>query len=158
MKFKEISVPGYQGEDIRKTGESDKQKRIIPKHETLWVWRKAHELMILIFNLCKKLPKHEQYRLFDQIQRSSKSVPDNVAEGNSTYYFNNKIKSYYVSRKEAGETQNHIREMEDKEYISEEISQAMINEYEEVIKGINGLIRKVCNLRDFYKSKGIKKY
>lgn len=157
MKFKDISIPGYQGEGIREAGKSDKQKKIIPKHETLWVWRKAHELMILIFNLCKKLPKQEHYRLIDQIQRSSKSVPDNIAEGNSTYYYNNKIKSYYVSRKEAGETQNHIREMEHKNYISEEISQAMINEYEEVIRGINGLVRKVCKLRDFYSTKGIKR-
>ncbi|OGC24083.1 hypothetical protein A2291_02245 [candidate division WOR-1 bacterium RIFOXYB2_FULL_42_35] len=164
MKFKDISIPGYQNEDIRKTEKSDTQSRksdkkepIVPRHERLWVWRKAHELMILIYNLCKKLPKQEYYRLIDQIQRSSKSVADNIAEGNSSYYFNNKIKSYYVSRKEAGETQGHIREMENKRYINSDLSEAMISEYEEVMRGINGLINKVCQLRDLYNSKGSKR-
>src|SRR3989339_2041108 len=90
------------------------ESKIVPRHEKLWVWQKSHKLMLEIYIICKTLPFEERFRLTDQIQRSSKSVPDNIAEGCSSYYFNNKIKSYIVSRKEAAETQNHIREMEGK--------------------------------------------
>jgi len=134
-----------------------KRPLIIPRHEKLWVWQKAHRLMIEIFRLCKRLPGAERFRLTDQIQRSSKSVPDNIAEGCSSYYFNNKIKSYIVSRKEAAETQNHIREMEGKAYVASELAQELIVKYEEVIRGLNGLINKTCELRDEYAKKGIKR-
>jgi four helix bundle protein len=133
------------------------QKRIIPRHEKLWVWVRSHKLMIEIFKICKRLPSNENYRLADQIQRSSKSVPDNIAEGCNSYYFNSKIKSYFDSRKEAGETQNHLREMENKLYINAQHAQTMIEEYEEIIRGINGLINKTCELRETYKTKGIKR-
>ena len=151
----------YQNEKNRGAEESEKQigerHGVIPRHEKLWVWQKAHKLMLLIHNICKKLPRNEYFRLTDQIERSSKSVQDNIAEGCSDYYFNNKIKAYYVSRKEAAETQNHIREMEGKSYIDKILSQALIDEYEEVIRGLNGLINKTCEIREYYSSKGTRK-
>lgn len=151
----------YQKEKNRESEETENQKKewrgITPRHEKLWVWQKAHKLMLIIFRICKSLPRDEHFRLSDQSQRSSKSVPDNIAEGCSSYYFNNKIKCYFDSRKEAGETQNHIREMEKKNYIDSNLSQALIDEYEEVIRGLNGLINKTCELREFYQRKGVKR-
>lgn len=48
--------------------------------EKLKTWQKAHELML---NSHKKLipllPKEEKYGLADQLRRSSKSVPANIA-------------------------------------------------------------------------------
>jgi four helix bundle protein len=156
-----IRGPEYQKEKNRETAGTEEQikkwKGVVPRHEKLWVWQKAHKLSLIILELCKKLPRDERFRLVDQIQRSSKSVQDNIAEGCSSYYFNSKIKSYYDSRKEAGETQNHIREMEKKLYIKPDDSQALIDEYEQVIRGLNGLINKSCELREFYATKGVKR-
>lgn len=155
-----ISETEYQKEMNRET-EGEKQggewKGIIPRHEKLWVWQKAHELVLMIYKISKNMPRDEHFRLSDQIQRSSKSVQDNIAEGCSSYYFNNKIKSYYDSRKEASETQNHIREMEGKGYLNKKYSQELIDKYEEVIRGLNGLINKTCELREKYQTKGIKR-
>jgi len=77
----------------------DKKKGITPRHEKLWVWQKAHKLMLEIHEICKKLPPNEKYVLRGQIERSSKSVADNIAEGNSSYYYNDKIKGFYTARK-----------------------------------------------------------
>jgi len=155
-----IRVPEHQNENIRETDESEDQKSkykgVVPKHEKLWVWQKAHKLMLAIHKICKRLPQSEYYRLRDQVERSSKSVQDNIAEGCSGYYFNNKIKAYYVSRKEAAETQSHIREMEAKEYVDRNFSQPLIDEYEEIIRGLNGLINRTCELREYYSKKGLK--
>ncbi len=47
--------------------------------EKLWVWQKAHLLMIEVHKICKKLPYHERFKVKDQLERSSASVTDNIA-------------------------------------------------------------------------------
>jgi len=128
----------------------------ITRFEKLWVWQKAHKLMLEIHKLTKNLPAEERFKLRSQIERSSSSVPDNIAEGSSCYYYNDKIKSYYNARKEAGETQNHLYSMSGKRYISSHLANRLIAEYEEVIRGLNGLIRSTAEKRDKTKLRGSK--
>lgn len=97
------------------------------------------------------------YNLRSQIERSSKSVKDNIAEANESYYYDDKRKGLFTARKEAAETQNHIREMEHKNYILTNKSQGMIDEYEEIKRGINGLLRKIAEKKELTKTKGVKK-
>ena len=99
--------------------------------------------MLEIHSYCKTLPKDERFRLKDQIERSSSSVCDNIAEGYTSYYYNDKIKGFSTARKEAGESQNHLRTMEGKKYIGSKHSQEWVEAYEEVIRGINGYVRYV---------------
>ena len=101
-------------EDNRKAGDQEKP---IAGFEKLWVWQKAHKLMQEIHRFCRSLPRDEKFRLRDQIERSSSSVCDNIAEGYTTYYYNDKIKGFNIARKEAGETQNHIRKLAGKSYL-----------------------------------------
>lgn len=111
--------------------------------EKLRIWQKAHDLMMKLHNIVKKLPSEEKYRIKGQIERASSSVCDNIAEGYSSYYYNDKIKGMYTARKEAGETQNHIRTLESKKYIDSELSNGLINEYEGLVKGINSYINYI---------------
>jgi len=127
-------------EDTGKTGDQEKP---IAGFEKLWIWQKAHKLMQDIHKFCRNLPRDEKFRLRDQIERSSSSVCDNIAEGYATYYYNDKIKGFNIARKEAGETQNHIRKLAGKSYLEIPQSQQWVEQYEEVIKGINGYIRYV---------------
>jgi len=99
--------------------------------------------MIEVYEICKKLPYHERFKIKDQLERSSTSVTDNIAEGHTSYYYQDKIKSFNVARKEAGESQNHIRTLQAKEYITEYQADDIITRYEEVIRGINGYINWV---------------
>ena len=128
-----------------------KWKNITPAHEKLWIWQKANKLYLEIGKLSELFPAKEKYNLTSQVTRSAKSIKDNIAEGNESYYYNDKIKGFYTARKETGETQNHIREMMDKEYIASQKGQDMIDEYEEVKRGINGIVRTTCAKRDVRK-------
>jgi len=92
---------------------------------------------------CKTLPRSEMFKLRDQIERCSSSVCDNIAEGYTAYYYKEKIKGFQIARTEAGETQNHIRKMEGKNYLDPNQSQGWVEEYEEVIRGINGYVRYI---------------
>lgn len=49
--------------------------------KNLKVWQKAMDLTDLIFDFSKDLPVNERYNLIDQINRSSCSIPSNIAEG-----------------------------------------------------------------------------
>ncbi|MFH1702682.1 MAG: four helix bundle protein [Nitrospirota bacterium] len=115
--------------------------------EKLWIWQKAHKLMQEIHKFCKTLPGEEKFRIKDQIERSSSSVCDNISEGYTSYYYKDKIKGFYTARKEAGETQNHLRKLEGKAYLDSKTSQAWIEEYEEVIRGINGYVNYIRSKR-----------
>lgn len=47
----------------------------------LFVWKKAHELVLFFYRLTAGFPKVEQYNLISQIRRSATSIPTNIAEG-----------------------------------------------------------------------------
>ena len=119
------------------------QEKGIAGFEKLWVWQKAHLLMVEVHEICKKLLYHERFKIKDQIERSSASVTDNIAEGHTSYYYQDKIKGFNVARKEAGESQNHVRTLQAKEYITKDKADDIVIRYEEVIKGINGYINWV---------------
>ena len=52
-------------------------------HRELNVWRKGLDLACGVYELTRKMPKEETYRLSGQIIRCSASIPANVAEGNA---------------------------------------------------------------------------
>lgn len=122
---------------------SEYQEKYSAGFEKLWVWQRAYKLMLEIHLLCKTLPREERFALKDQIERSSSSVCDNIAEGYTSYYYNDKIKGFYVARKEAGETQNHIRQLQGKGYADLKHSEQLVLAYEEIIRGINGFTRYI---------------
>jgi len=53
---------------------------IIRGFRDLIVYQKSYKLSMEIFHLSAKFPKEEMYSLTDQIRRSSRSVPSNIAE------------------------------------------------------------------------------
>lgn len=146
-----------ENSEFRESEKKPEWKNIKPSHEKLWIWQKANKLYLEICQICKTLPRHEMYKLRSQAEDSSKSVKDNIAEGNESYYFNDKKKCFFISRKEAAETQNHIREMEQKAYLPQRKSQDMIDEYEEVKRGINGLVKRISERNELTQKKGAKK-
>ena len=138
----ELSRSGNQGTSGQDTGTSGYQDKVAG-FENLWVWEKAHKLMLEIHQICRTLPREERFKKRDQLERSSASVPDNIAEGHTSYYYKDKIKGFNVARKEAGETQNHIMALEGKRYLEPARARNIIERYEEVIRGINGYTRWV---------------
>ena len=106
----------------------------------LKIWQEAIRLMFEVDKLCKKLPREERFRLIDQAGRSSSSAPDNIAEGYGSYHYKDKINRFYDARKESSETQNHILKMERKGYINQDISNRLFEDYQNLIRGINGYV------------------
>jgi len=60
----------------------------------------------------------------------------------------------HIARREASETQNHIKTMEGKHYINSQKANELIDRYERVIAGINSFINYIREKRDRDKRKG----
>lgn len=123
--------------------------------EDLKIWQEAHRLMLKVHEIANKLPKSVEFEKILQSKRSSSSVADNIAEGYSSYYYNEKIKGMRIARKETGETQNHIKAIAARGYISKELEEELVSRYQGLIMGINAYTKYICEKRDQEKKKKI---
>ena len=74
------------------------------KFENLEIWKLANNYADEIHELTKRFPKDEKFALIDQLNRSTSSIPDNIAEGSGattvkdfSNYLQTSIKSTYES-------------------------------------------------------------
>jgi len=49
----------------------------------LIVWQRAHQLVLQVYKVTEKFPKHEMFGLTSQLRRAMVSVPANIAEGHA---------------------------------------------------------------------------
>ncbi len=54
-------------------------------YKKLTVWAKSHKLVLMIYSVTAKFPKHEQFNLTSQMRRAATSTPTNIAEGCGKY-------------------------------------------------------------------------
>jgi four helix bundle protein len=55
----------------------------IQSHRDLIVWQKAMTLTVEVYELSRRFPADEVYRLTSQLTRAAASVPANIAEGHA---------------------------------------------------------------------------
>jgi four helix bundle protein len=106
-------------------------------------WKKAHGLVLDIYNATNKFPKEELYGITSQIRRAAFSIAANVAEGFSRYHFNDKIRFYHNARGSVSETQNFLFLSKDLSFLNEKEFNKLFGLTEEINRLINGLIRSI---------------
>ena len=109
----------------------------------LKVYKLSYKLAMEIFHISKKFPKEERYSLTDQIRRSSRSIPTNIAEA----YRKRRYPKHFLSKlsdsdSELAETIVWLDFSKDCEYINENEHDYFIKKYEEVGKMLGGMINK----------------
>ncbi|MDX1672804.1 MAG: four helix bundle protein [Balneolaceae bacterium] len=118
----------------------NKKKKEINSFEDLEVWQVGRTIRKDIFELVKKFPDLEKYRLIDQMIRSSRSICDNISEGYGRFHYQENIQFCRVSRGSAYELINHLLTAYDCLYISD----TELNDYRKritrCIRLINGYI------------------
>lgn len=114
---------------------------VIRDFKTLKVWQKANALEQEIEALVKAFPSHEQYRITDQIIRSSRSISANIAEGNTQLFIKRELFHANAALGSCGETRNHLLTAYQNNYISEEQYKILDEKFLEVIKMLYGYIK-----------------
>jgi len=107
----------------------------------LKVYQLAYQLALQIFQETKSFPAEERYSLTDQIRRSSRSVPANIAEG----YRKRQYEKMFVSKLadadgEATETQVWLDFARDCGYLSPQRQAELSRQYEEVGRMLGSMI------------------
>lgn len=109
----------------------------------LETWKRANELTKKIYEITKTYPKEERYGLVDQMRRASSSVGANIAEGFDRYHYKDKQRFYYHARGSAAEVQNFLILSVGLGFVSQDISQTYLQEYESIKRLLNGMIRSI---------------
>jgi four helix bundle protein len=109
----------------------------------LLVWQKAHVAVLAVYEVTKKFPPEERYRLTDQLCRAAASVPTNIAEGKgrgSTAEFRQFL---IISRGSIEETRYLLLLAKDLGLISVQVHADLEAKYAEISKMTNALLRSL---------------
>ena len=109
----------------------------------LKVLNKAHELVLQIYEITKKYPNDEKYRLIDQICRAASSVPTNIAEGQGRKTKKEFIQFLTILRGSVEEVKYLLLLSKDLDFISSEVYLELTDGYDHVGKMLNGLINSL---------------
>jgi four helix bundle protein len=112
-------------------------------YRDLIVYQKSYSAALGIYELTKTFPAEEKYSLTDQIRRSSRSVPANIAEG----WRKRKYPKMFVSKLidcsgEASETEVWLDFSKDLKYINEDKFLSFSEVYEEINKMLFSMINR----------------
>jgi len=104
------------------------------------VWQKARKLSDDIFLLTTQGSFAKDFALKDQINRSTGSIMDNIAEGFERGGKNEFINFLSYSKGFCGETLSQIYRAMDRHHITEEIFNRLKNDTEHIGRMLNGFI------------------
>ncbi|MDO8137265.1 MAG: four helix bundle protein [Candidatus Brocadiales bacterium] len=112
-------------------------------YKDLKVFQQSYKLAMNIFEITKSFPKEEKYSLVDQIRRSSRSVPANIAEAwKKRQYPKMFISKIIDAAGEAGETEVWLDISKDAGYLQMKEYENLISGYDEINRMLYGMIEK----------------
>jgi four helix bundle protein len=85
--------------------------------EQLVVWRKAHDLVLKVYQITSGFPKHEIFGLTSQFRRAVVSIAANIAESYAKKTKPDKIKFFNISQGSLEECRYYILLSKDLHYI-----------------------------------------
>jgi four helix bundle protein len=118
-------------------------KNEIKSFEDLLVWKKAHNIVLNIYNLLEKFPKEEKYRIIDQLVRAVVSIPTNIAEGFGRYTSKDYVHFLIIARGSVSEVKYLVLLSKDLGYITNIEYDELKKELDDIGKMINGLINSL---------------
>lgn len=111
------------------------------KHfEDILSWQKARELCRIVGELIDKGAFKNSYRLIGQIEGSSGSVMDNIAEGFERSGNKEFVQFLYISKGSCGEFRSQLYRALDRKYLNQDEFDLLYNHAKEIIVLLQKLI------------------
>ncbi|MBM3131800.1 MAG: four helix bundle protein [Chloroflexi bacterium] len=117
------------------------------KFEKLLVWRKSHELALIVYAQTALFPTEERYGISSQLRRSATSIPANIVEGCARQSDGDFARFIDIARGSCGETIYHLILAKDLSLITEDTYNKLRQEYEDVSRMLNGLMGAITKRR-----------
>ena len=83
-------------------------KQVIKSYRDLVVWQRSMDLVTMCYRLARRLPDTERYGLVSQMQRSSVSVPANIAEGYGRRQLGDYLQHLSIANGSLKEVETHL--------------------------------------------------
>lgn len=116
---------------------------MIGDYKKLQVWEKSMNLVSEVYLTVKLFPKDEIYGLTPQIKRSAVSIPANISEGRMRGGSIEFRRFLFIAFGSGGELETHLEIARRLGYIEELRYKELSLKLSEVMKMLNGLIKKL---------------
>jgi len=124
----------------------------IKSFEDILAWQKARDLCRIIGNYIDEGRFKKNFSLLDQIERSSGSIMDNIAEGFERSGNREFLQFLYISKGSCGEFRSQLYRALDRNYINE----SEFNELYILAKDVISMLQKLINYLEQSEIKGLK--
>ena len=114
---------------------------IVKRFEELMIWQKARELCQDVYRITHYELFSKDYKLRDQINASSGSVMDNIAEGYERNGNKEFVQFLYIAKGSCGETRSQLYRAFDRKYIHQPEFEALLAKAEFLSKSIMNFIQ-----------------
>ena len=105
------------------------------------VWKKEIKIVREVYRITDTFPKQELYGLVSQMQRSSVSIPSNIAEG---FNHNKEFKQFlYVALGSCAELETLVEVATELKYIDERKKSYILENLDHESRMLSNLIKKV---------------
>ena len=125
---------------IKTNLEEERMETKIGKFEDLKVWQEGLELSIEIYKIFKE---NKDFSFRDQVQRSSVSIPSNIAEGYERQTNKEFIQFLYIAKGSCGELRTQLYIAKKLQMINKTTSEILI----EKTKKISAMLYKLIQTR-----------
>ena len=108
--------------------------------DTLEVYINAKAFRKEVVKAANTFPKEEKFLLTAQTKDTARSITANIAEGYGRYHYQEAIQFCRIARGSFMETYDHLSSALEEEYIPEKRYLELRQQYEQVLKLLNGYI------------------
>ena len=109
----------------------------------LLVWQKAMDLSLEVYRLTKNYPSHEKYSLTAETRKTSRSVPNNIAEGHKRGRTAEYIRFLGIAAGSGGELETQLLLAGRLGYHQKNTADAVFALHAEVERMLDALIRSL---------------
>jgi len=109
--------------------------------ESLKVWQRGVAFVTMIYNrVLPLLPKEEKWIMGSQLRRAVQSIPANIAEGYSRFYYQEGVRFAYIARGSTEEAFTYLTLAHNLAYIPDNLYTDLRSEILELQRLINGYV------------------
>ena len=111
--------------------------------EKLIVWQKSMELVDLVYDQVKRLPRSEDHILIPQLLRAANSVPCNIAEGSYRQSKKEFTQFLFIAKGSLSETLTLLEVAYKRKYVNEEEREKIRTLSKDIFNLLSALIRSL---------------
>ncbi len=117
--------------------------RRVRSYRDLNAWRKAMDLVELVYAATRSWPKDEMYGLTNQIRRAVVSIPSNIAEGQGRGPSKEFLHYLRIARGSLLEVETQALIAQRLGYLQADVAEHLLSNTDKVIRLISGLARSI---------------